>query len=109
MIYNKKFEFNGCSLSGKSVKASLFKNESGYIPDAPISIGITGFKIKHKSTDKITEPINGSQIAITLMADVGLTSDDLYTEDERTWLIEIEINNNKYWSGFLLPEGTSRP
>lgn len=65
----------------------------------PVQINYTN------SSDKIFEPLNGSEATLNLIATEEFQLEDLYTEDELRWLVEIYRNNSIIWRGFIIPDG----
>ena len=59
---------------------------------------------QNTSNNKL-EPIIGSECTLNLIATEDFQLEDLYTENEREFLVEIFRNNGLIWSGFIIPDG----
>jgi hypothetical protein len=59
---------------------------------------------QNTSSDKL-EPIIGSECTLNLIATEDFELEDLYTENEREFLVEIFRNGGLIWSGFIIPDG----
>ena len=59
---------------------------------------------QNTSSDKL-EPIIGSEATLNLIATEDFQLEDLYTENEREFLVEIFRNGSLIWSGFIIPDG----
>jgi hypothetical protein len=59
---------------------------------------------QNTSSNKL-EPIIGSECTLNLIASEDLKLEDLYTENEREFLVEVYRNGNLIWSGFIIPDG----
>lgn len=57
------------------------------------------------SSEQIYEPFIGSEATLNLIATEDFQLEDLYTEDERRWLINIKRNSSVIWRGFIIPDG----
>ena len=59
---------------------------------------------QNTSSNKL-EPIIGSECTLNLIATEDFELEDLYTENEREFLVEIFRNGTLIWSGFIIPDG----
>jgi len=59
---------------------------------------------QNTSSNKL-EPIIGSECTLNLIASEDFELEDLYTENEREFLVEIYRNGILIWSGFVIPDG----
>ena len=59
--------------------------------------------------DLLFYPINGTYISLKILEESFALLSELYTNDAREWLVELEIDGNPYWSGYLLPGEYSTP
>lgn len=59
---------------------------------------------QNTSSNKL-EPIIGSECTLNLIATEDFQLEDLYTENEREFLVEIFRNGSLIWSGFIIPDG----
>ena len=59
---------------------------------------------QNTSNNKL-EPIIGSECTLNLIATEDFELEDLYTENEREFLVEIFKNDSLIWSGFIIPDG----
>ena len=59
---------------------------------------------QNTSSNKL-EPIIGSECTLNLIANEDLELQDLYTENEREFLVEVYRNGSLIWSGFIIPDG----
>ncbi|MVW92456.1 hypothetical protein FCL53_10815 [Elizabethkingia meningoseptica] len=63
-------------------------------------------KLKYEDRKELTKPIIASTLEIDLEANDNLTLNDLYSEDERTFMVECKKGNNKMlFKGFVKPDG----
>ena len=51
------------------------------------------------------EPIIGSECTLNLIATEDFQLEDLYTENEREFLVEVYRNSGLIWTGFIIPDG----
>lgn len=62
--------------------------------------------LKYDDRKELTKPIIASTLEIDLEADSNLTLQDLYSEDERTFLVECKKGSDKMlFRGFIKPDG----
>jgi len=76
--------------------------------DAPETIlGVENpIQINYQNTgEEIFEPFIGSEATLNLIATAEFQLEDLYTEDELRWLINIKRNGSVIWRGFIIPDG----
>jgi hypothetical protein len=76
--------------------------------DAPETIlGVENpIQINYQNTsEQILEPFIGSEATLNLIATEDFHLQDLYTEDELRWLINIKRNGSVIWRGFIIPDG----
>ena len=59
---------------------------------------------QNTSSNKL-EPIIGSECTLNLIATENFELEDLYTENEREFLVEVYRNGGLIWSGFIIPDG----
>ena len=59
---------------------------------------------QNTSSNKL-EAIIGSECTLNLIATEDFELEDLYTENEREFLVEIFRNGGLIWSGFIIPDG----
>jgi hypothetical protein len=59
---------------------------------------------QNTSSNKL-EPIIGSECTLNLIATEDFQLEDLYTENEREFLVEVYRNGGLIWSGFIIPDG----
>jgi hypothetical protein len=59
---------------------------------------------QNTSSNKL-EPIIGSECTLNLIASEDFELEDLYTENEREFLVEVYRNGGLIWSGFIIPDG----
>ena len=59
---------------------------------------------QNTSSNKL-EAIIGSEATLNLIATEDFELEDLYTENEREFLVEIFRNGSLIWSGFIIPDG----
>lgn len=63
-------------------------------------------QINYQNTsEQILEPFIGSEATLNLIATEDFQLEDLYTEDELRWLINIKRNGSVIWRGFIIPDG----
>jgi hypothetical protein len=51
------------------------------------------------------QPIRGSECTLNLLATSSFSLADLYTENEREFLVQIYRNGSIIWRGFIIPDG----
>jgi hypothetical protein len=76
--------------------------------DAPETIlGVENpIQINYQNTsEQILEPFIGSEATLNLIATEDFQLQDLYTEDELRWLVNIKRNSSVIWRGFIIPDG----
>jgi len=61
--------------------------------------------IYQNSSDNKMEPFRGSECTLNLMATENFQLEDLYTENERFWLVQVYRNASLIWQGFIIPDG----
>ena len=61
--------------------------------------------LTYSLTDDVLEAVRGSGLKIDLEANVDLTFNDLYSEEERTFSVVYKRNNIVLFNGWLNPEG----
>jgi hypothetical protein len=59
---------------------------------------------QNTSSNKL-EPIIGSECTLNLIATEDFQLEDLYTENEREFLVEVYRNGGLIWQGFIIPDG----
>ena len=59
---------------------------------------------QNTSNNKL-EPIIGSECTLNLIATEDFQLEDLYTENEREFLVNVYRNNDLIWTGFIIPDG----
>jgi len=59
----------------------------------------------NNSSDNKMQPLRGSECTLNLIATENFQLQDLYTENEQKWLVEIYRNASLIWSGFIIPDG----
>lgn len=52
-----------------------------------------------------TAPIAASDAILNLIATAEFQLQELYTENERRWLVQVFRNGSKIWQGFIIPDG----
>ena len=61
--------------------------------------------VYQNSSDNKMEPFRGSECTLNLMATENFQLEDLYTENERFWLVQVYRNASLIWQGFIIPDG----
>lgn len=56
-------------------------------------------------SDDKTKPIKSSSVDLNLIATEEFQLQELYTENERRWLVQVFRNGSKIWQGFIIPDG----
>ncbi len=80
--------------------------KDGYIAAEEIQAVENPVQINYQNTSElILEPVIGSEATLNLIATVDFQLENLYTEDELRWLIEIYRNGSVIWRGFIIPDG----
>lgn len=67
--------------------------------DNPIIITYTN------TSDNKMQALRGSNCQLNLIATENFQLQDLYTENERQWLVRVYRNTVKIWEGFIIPDG----
>ena len=63
-------------------------------------------QINYQNTsDYKFEPFVGSECTLNLIATEDFQLEDLYTENEREFLVKVYRNNEVIWRGFIIPDG----
>lgn len=57
------------------------------------------------SSDNKLMPLRGSWLDAQLLATVDFQLEDLYTENERRWLIQVDRNGSRIGNWFIIPDG----
>lgn len=57
------------------------------------------------NSEQILEPFIGSEATLNLIATENFQLENLYTEDELRWLVNIKRNGDVIWRGFIIPDG----
>lgn len=111
MAYVERYILNTCgNNSGKAIKLVLLKNQD--TTPTPINIAGTASPINIKYKDNGNDPISyviGSECELNLISGIGFTADDLYSDNERDWRVDVYVSNVLYWAGYVLPERISKP
>jgi hypothetical protein len=112
MSYNLRYtlDFN---IAQDDRKPSVFENAALEIYEldgvnAPETIlGVENpIQINYQNTsEQILEPFIGSEATLNLIATQDFQLEDLYTEDELRWLVNIKRNGSVIWRGFIIPDG----
>jgi hypothetical protein len=112
MSYNLRYtlDFN---VAQDDRKPLVFENATLEIfekdgTDAPETIlGVENpIQINYQNTsEQILEPFIGSEATLNLIATEDFQLEDLYTEDELRWLVNIKRNGSVIWRGFIIPDG----
>lgn len=67
---------------------------------------INGYGVlKYGSANDLLEPIRGNGLDLNLEADLNLTLEDLYTEEENQFTVRFYRGNKLLFDGFLKPDG----
>lgn len=83
-----------------------FRFEISSTPYAGSSSEINGYcVVENPEAESIFDPIRGSGMRISLDADETIDFDDLWTDEERVWLVTLERESVEVFRGFLTPEG----
>lgn len=115
-------EYSGwyCDTNGDRVDVFL-KRRYEIDPDSPIQIQPeikpliftghndepTSINFPQGSVTKKDNAINGSECSLGIMIVDGMEFSDLYTADEKEWLLQIE--GARVWSGFVIPDDFEEP
>jgi len=112
MSYNLRYtlDFN---VAQDDRKPLVFENATLEIfekdgTDAPETIlGVENpIQINYQNTsEQILEPFIGSEATLNLIATEDFQLEDLYTEDELRWLVNIKRNGSVIWRGLIIPDG----
>lgn len=87
------FEMRILELNGLSAPEELEASEF------PVIINYTN------SSDNKLMPLRGSSLDANLIATVNFQLEDLYTENERNWLIQVDRNGSRIGNWFIIPDG----
>ncbi len=87
--------------------ATLEIYEKDGIAEPETILGVENpIQINYQNTsEQILEPFIGSEATLNLIATEDFQLQDLYTEDELRWLINIKRNGDVIWRGFIIPDG----
>lgn len=115
IVYNTIYAGDFCDKNGDDIFVDI-KQRMQYddpVPDVtPIMFGgEEPVLITHKEPDNYykQEPINGSECTIKIHApkDGSFQLSNIYTTDEREWMVVISGSWN--WSGFIIPDSCQEP
>lgn len=112
MAYNRKYVHYFCSVSNKPSELYFLKKEDDEDDADPTIVQGTETPVIIDQKDQqgiITKPINGLDIELSLIASGDFTAQSLFTEDEDEWRVDLFIDGDLSYSGFLLPEANSEP
>jgi hypothetical protein len=63
-------------------------------------------QINYQNTSNLKlDPIMGSECTLNLIATEDFQLEQLYTENEREFMIEVYRNSDLIWTGFIIPDG----
>ena len=80
--------------------------KDGYTAAEEIQAVENPVQINYQNTSElILDPFIGSEATLNLIATIDFQLQNLYTEDELRWLIEIYRNSSVIWRGFIIPDG----
>jgi hypothetical protein len=68
-------------------------------PEFPVTINYPGIQSLK------TAPIAASNCTLNMIATAAFQLQELYTESERRWLVQVLRNGSKIWQGFIIPDG----
>lgn len=112
MSYNLRYYFTFYSDRDKRVPFSVDEYEckiyelDGTEPAEEIEAQESPVIIDYNnSSDDKMQPMRGSECTLNLIATENFQLQDLYTENEQKWLVEIYRNSSLIWSGFIIPDG----
>lgn len=118
IVYYSKYSGVFCDKFGNNINIDLKHRET--VADGvvltPIStpIKLVGHdespavvSYKKPDEDYKLNPLNGSEFTLNILADDDFQLSDLYTSDEKEWLLEISGGWN--WSGYVIPDSCSEP
>lgn len=99
----------------RQIRASIRKR--GYsgitneIKNASIDVAVIDYLEKGDPDEMKFKPVLGSECTISFIADEFFDLQDIYTDDEKRYLLELkyEATGDKIWSGFILPEQSQEP
>lgn len=98
---NLKYFFQYTNIVNDTFLCQIFKKR--YIGVATEINGTA--TIEKGSVKNHTDPIRGTGLSIELEANVNLTFEDLYTENEQDFIVKFYKNNKLIFNGFLKPDG----
>lgn len=119
IVYNSRYTGDFCDKYGNNVIITLKHRE--VVPDQgvvltpiPTRIKFVGhdespvvISYKGADNDYKLEPLNGSECTVNILADDDFQLSDLYTADEKEWMLV--IGGAYAWSGFVIPDSCSEP
>lgn len=119
IVYNSRYTGDFCDKYGNNVIITLKHRE--VVPDEgviltpiPTLIKFVGhdespvvISYKGADNDYKLEPLNGSECTLNILADDDFQLSDLYTADEKEWMLV--IGGAYAWSGFVIPDSCSEP
>jgi hypothetical protein len=112
MAYVEKYNFNFFSTRDLREPLLCDEYEVQILQDAesatPIEIEAQENPViinyNNSSDDKLLA-LRGSECTLNLIATEDFQLEDLYTENERNWLVQILRNGSIIWNGFIIPDG----
>lgn len=84
-------------------RINIFQNVLQSTILEPIEINGT-FEHKYQDRNDLLQPIVSSTLTLNLEASLDLTLEDLYSEDERTFLTELKHNDEVRFIGYMFPD-----
>lgn len=115
IVYKDFYKGDFCDKEGDDIFVTLKHKELAGDPDPDVTAimfaGEQPVKISHKEPDNFykQEPINGTECTVKIHApkDGSFQLSDIYTTDEREWMLVISGKWN--WSGFVIPDSCQEP
>jgi len=106
MAYFEKYFISYCNPEGQSCRVSI--QEDDFVGDAIELVGQSEpFTVAYDNSDDFKfKAIIESEASINLVFDDAVLSmSELWTSDERTFLVKYTIESALEWSGYIIPSG----
>lgn len=108
MAYGEIYKHEYCDYFGNNSKISILKSGySGAVKSVDAAPSPIVFNYEGDDSDKF-DPIKPSTANITLIGNDSFNMEELYTADEREYMVEHFVGSNLNWRGYIIPNGFSQ-
>lgn len=107
-IYGPYKTFDYCNDNGENVNVTISKKKyTGSVSVIKTGDG-TPVKLSYKPVDNKSDVIRPLECVLSFIND-GLLLSEFYTEDERTFLVEVKVVSLTVFKGYVIPDSCSEP